>query len=147
MFSVPSRGHFPLRPGLLRFFHRPPFYGDPPDDHHPWAIHDWNRPQPKLVTPGTVTTPELVKPPSDAIILFDGTQESLEKWEADKPGSEPTKWIVKDGAMECVPNSGYVRTKDKFGDCQLHVEWAAPKKVQGDSQGRGNSGIFLDGHR
>jgi hypothetical protein len=47
--------------------------------------------------------------------------------------------------MECVPGSGYVRTKDKFGDCQLHVEWAAPSNVKGDSQGRGNSGVFLMG--
>jgi hypothetical protein len=47
--------------------------------------------------------------------------------------------------MECTPGSGFVRTKEKFGDCQLHVEWAAPVKVQGESQGRGNSGIFLLG--
>ncbi|MEY2879157.1 MAG: hypothetical protein RLZZ15_1537, partial [Verrucomicrobiota bacterium] len=59
--------------------------------------------------------------------------------------SSPTKWIVRDGALECVPRSGYVRTKAQFGDCQLHVEWAAPLKVQGDSQGRGNSGVFLMG--
>lgn len=47
--------------------------------------------------------------------------------------------------MECVPKSGYVRSKAEFGDCQLHVEWAAPSQVKGDSQGRGNSGIFLLG--
>ncbi len=124
----------------------PVFYGDPPDDTHPWAVHDRNRPQPPVVTPGTVSTQEQPgKPPSDAIVLFDGTPDSLAKWEADKPGSEPTKWVVKDGAMECVPGSGYIRTKEKFGDCQLHIEWAAPAKVQGDSQGRGNSGVFLMG--
>jgi hypothetical protein len=121
-----------------------PFYGDPPDDHHPWAIHDQNRPQPKLVTPGTFSTPEQPgKPPSDAIVLFGG--KDLSNWEADKPGGGPTKWIVKDGAMECTPGSGYIRTKNQFGDCQLHIEWAAPKDVKGDSQGRGNSGIFLEG--
>jgi hypothetical protein len=119
------------------------FYGDPPDETHPWAIHDMNRPQPPVVTPGTFSTPEQPgKPPSDAIILFDGTAASLAKWEADKKESEPTKWIVKDGAMQCVPGSGYVRTKDQWGDCQLHVEWAAPSKPEGNSQGRGNSGIF-----
>jgi hypothetical protein len=119
-----------------------PFYGDPPDDIHPWAIHDQNRPQPKVVTPGTFSTPEQPgKPPSDAIILFDG--KDLSKWEADKPEGGLTKWVVnKDGAMECTPGSGYIRTKEKFGDCQLHIEWAAPKDVKGDSQGRGNSGIF-----
>ncbi|MCY3022556.1 MAG: DUF1080 domain-containing protein [Planctomycetota bacterium] len=124
-----------------------PFYGDPPDDHHPWAIHDQNRPQPKVVTPGTFSTAEQPgKPPSDAIVLFDGTEATLSKWEADKNESGvATKWIVKDGAMQCVPGSGYIRTRDKFGDCQLHVEWAALSKVQGDSQGRGNSGIFLMG--
>lgn len=124
-----------------------PFYGDAPDATHPWAIHDRNRPQPPRVEPGTFSTPaQPGKPPSDAIVLFDGTAASLAKWEADtKPGEPgaPTKWIVNAGALECVPKSGYIRSKEQFGDCQLHVEWAAPKKVQGDSQGRGNSGIFL----
>jgi 3-keto-disaccharide hydrolase len=120
------------------------FYGDAPDDHHPWAIHDHNRPQPKLVTPGSFSTQEQPgKPPSDAVILFDGTD--LSKWEADTGEGVPTKWVVKNGAMECVPGSGYIRTKEKIGDCQLHVEWAAPTKVQGESQGRGNSGVFLMG--
>lgn len=127
-----------------------PFYGDAPDATHPWAIHDRNRPQPKRVEPGTPSTASRPgKPPSDAIVLFDGTAAALEKWEADtKPGEPkaPTKWIVNDGALECVPKSGYIRTKQQFADCQLHVEWAAPKNVQGDSQGRGNSGIFLMGH-
>jgi hypothetical protein len=121
-----------------------PFYGDPPDDHHPWCVHDRNRPQPAVVTPGTFSTLEQPgKPPSDAIVLFDGTD--LSKWEADEGNGVPTKWVVKDGAMECVPKSGQIRTKDKLGDIQLHIEWAAPAKVQGDSQGRGNSGVFLMG--
>ncbi len=120
------------------------FYGDAPDDHHPWAVHDHNRPQPKLVTPGKFSTQEQPgQPPSDAIVLFDGTD--LSKWEADEGEGVPTKWVIKNGAMECVPGSGYIRTKEKFGDCQLHVEWAAPTKVEGDSQGRGNSGVFLMG--
>jgi hypothetical protein len=118
-----------------------PFYGDPPDEHHPWAIHDQNRPQPKLVTPGA----QVGQAPSDAVVLFDGTDATLANWESDTREGGPTKWVVKDGAMECVPKSGYVRTKQQFGDCQLHVEWAAPKNVQGDSQGRGNSGVFLMG--
>ena len=126
--------------------HAQSFYGDPPDATHPWAIHDMNRPQPPLVTPGTPSTPEQPgRPPSDAVILFDGTAAMVDKWEADKTPAEPTKWIVKDGALECVPKSGYIRTKEQFGDCQLHVEWAAPAKPEGSSQGRGNSGIFLMG--
>ncbi len=123
-----------------------PFYGDAPDEHHPWAIHDQNRPEPKIVTPGTPSTPEKPGlPPSDAHVLFDGTEATLAGWEADKSPAEPTKWIVKDGAMQCVPGAGYIRTKEQFGDCQLHVEWAAPAEVHGDSQGRGNSGVFLMG--
>lgn len=122
------------------------FYGDPPDETHPWALHDMNRPQPPLVTPGTFSTQEQPgRPPSDAVVLFDGTEAMLGKWEADKSPPEPTKWIVRDGAMQCVPGSGYIRTKEEFGDCQLHVEWAAPSKVEGGSQGRGNSGVFLMG--
>lgn len=122
----------------------PSFYGDAPDEHHPWAIHDGNRPQPPIITPGTPSTQEQPgKPPSDAVVLFDGSD--LSKWEADNDKNEATKWVVKNGAMECVPGSGYIRTKDKFGDIQLHVEWAAPSKVEGDSQGRGNSGVFLMG--
>ena len=121
-----------------------PFYGDAPDDHHPWTVHDRNRSQPMLVTPGTFSSlAQPGKPPSDAIVLFDGTD--LSKWEADEGNGVPTKWIVKDGAMECVPKSGYIRTKDKLGDIQLHVEWAAPTKAEGESQGRGNSGVFLMG--
>lgn len=126
----------------------PPFYGEPPDATHPWSIHDRNRPQPKRVEPGTVSTQDAPgRPPSDALVLFDGTAAALARWEADtKEGPpQPTKWIVKDGALECVPKSGYIRTKEHFGDVQLHVEWAAPKEVKGDSQGRGNSGIFLLG--
>jgi prepilin-type processing-associated H-X9-DG protein len=120
----------------------PRFYGDPPDEHHPWAVHDGNRPQPKVVTPGTFSSPEQPgKPPSDAIILFDGTD--LSNWESGD--GTPAKWLVKDGYMQVAPSTGEIRTKEKFGDCQLHIEWAAPSKVQGDSQGRGNSGIFLMG--
>jgi hypothetical protein len=119
------------------------FYGDPPDATHPWAIHDENRPQPPRVEPGTFSTQEQPgKPPSDAIVLFDGTEASLANWIADKSPQEPTKWIVKDGTFQCVPGAGYVRTKEEMGDMQLHIEWSAPAKVEGSSQGRGNSGIF-----
>ena len=126
-----------------------PFYGDAPDARHPWAVHDQNRPQPPRVEPGTFgSAAQPGQPPSDAIILFDGTAASLENWEADTKAGDPTaptKWVVNDGALECVPRSGQVRTKRQFADCQLHVEWAAPKNVKGDSQGRGNSGVFLLG--
>ena len=116
------------------------FYGDPPDATHPWAIHDMNRPQPPRVEPG-----ENGAPPSDAIILFSGKPEDIQKWKSDKPNGEPTKWEVVDGVLQCVPGSGYIRSVEEFGDCQLHVEWSAPSKVEGNSQGRGNSGVFLMG--
>jgi len=120
-----------------------PFYGDPPDATHPWAIHDDNRPQPVRVEPGTFSSQEKPgQPPSDAIVLFDGTAASLKNWASAKSAEEPTKWVVVDGAFQCVPGAGYARTKQEWGDCQLHVEWSAPVKVEGNSQGRGNSGIF-----
>jgi hypothetical protein len=120
----------------------PVFYGDAPDEHHPWAVHDRNRPQPKVVTPGTFSLPDRPgQPPSDAIVLFDGTD--LAKWQDGKGG--PAKWLVTNGVMQVVPSTGEIRTKDQFGDLQLHIEWAAPAKVEGDSQGRGNSGVFLMG--
>jgi hypothetical protein len=126
-----------------------PFDGAPPDGTRPWTIHDRNRPQPKRVEPGTFSTPtQPGKPPSDAIVLFDGTEASLAKWEMesrDGAAAGPAKWTVQDGALTCTPGTGVIRTKEQFGDCQLHLEWAAPAVVKGDSQGRGNSGIFLMG--
>ena len=120
----------------------PAFYGDPPDEHHPWAVHDPNRPQPNVVTPGSFSTQQQPgKPPSDAIVLFDGTD--LSKWESEKTPGSPAKWVVKDGTLEVNPSTGDIRTREEFGDCQLHIEWAEPPNVSGSSQGRGNSGIFL----
>ena len=107
-----------------------------------WLDHDRLRPQPPVIDPGTAGSPDQPgKPPSDAVVLFDG--KDLSAW-VSMDGS-PTRWIVKDGYMECVRGSGYIRTLQNFGDCQLHVEWAAPTEIKGSSQGRGNSGIFLMG--
>lgn len=118
------------------------FYGDPPDETHPWAVHDMNRPQPPLVTPAEKPG----DPPSDAVVLFDGTEGALDNWTHEKEKDKRKgDWIVKDGALQCGPGAGYIRSKDEFGDCQLHVEWSAPSEVQGDGQGRGNSGVFLMG--
>lgn len=105
-----------------------------------------NRPQPVRVEPGFFSTNEKPgQPPSDAVILFGGNANEIEKWRSDKPTPEPTKWVVKDGMLQCVPGSGYIRTKEEFGDCQLHVEWSEPENIEGSSQGRGNSGVFLMG--
>jgi prepilin-type processing-associated H-X9-DG protein len=122
----------------------PAFYGDPPDAQHPWAVHDPNRPQPTVVTPGTFSSQaEAGRPPSDAIVLFDGSD--LSKWESAKEGGGSAKWVVSEGLLEVAPSTGDIRTKEEFGDCQLHIEWAEPPNVSGSSQGRGNSGIFLMG--
>lgn len=100
-----------------------------------WRVHDANRPVPPVVTPGA--TPGA--PPSDAIVLFDGRD--LSCFEGDHG---PAQWKVVDGAME-VNGTGSIRTKESFGDCQLHVEWATPSEAKGHSQERGNSGVFLMG--
>lgn len=105
-----------------------------------WLAHDRTRPQPPVVTPPTPSTQDQAgQPPSDAVVLFDG--KNLSNWVA-LDGS-PTKWIVRDAYMECVKGSGYVRTLQNFGDCQLHIEWAAPVPPEGNGQGRGNSGLFF----
>lgn len=98
------------------------------------------QPLPPVVTPGE----EPGDAPSDAIVLFDGTAESFAANWTDTKG-ETSKWKVVDGAMESVRRAGYVQSKKKFGSCQLHIEWASPSKVEGDGQGRGNSGVFLMG--
>jgi hypothetical protein len=106
-----------------------------PEQH----IHEVPPPKvaPRVVTPGT--TPGA--PPSDAIVLFDG--KDLSGWETEKAG--PAQWTLVDGAMEVKPKAGGIRTKQPFGDCQLHIEWATPSVVKGQGQGRGNSGVFLMG--
>ncbi len=80
-------------------------------------------------------------PPSDALVLFDG--HDLSQWHNDRGGE--ARWTVTDGILEVKPGTGNMFTKQEFGDCQLHVEWAAPAAVQGDGQGRGNSGVYLQG--
>jgi hypothetical protein len=78
--------------------------------------------------------------PSDAIVLFDGKDLAAE-W-ADIKGNEP-RWKVEDGAVTVAKGTGNIRTKRVFTDFQLHIEWRTPTEVSGESQGRGNSGIFL----
>jgi len=103
-----------------------------------WHVHDGQRPQPRIVTPAA-TFSHLAPPPSDAVVLFNGTD--LSQWML--PSGE-AKWKVENGYMEVVPNSGSIRTKGKFADFQLHLEFATPAKVDGNSQGRGNSGILFN---
>lgn len=97
-------------------------------------VHDGDRPQPPVVTPGDDGS----APPSDARVLFDGT--SLDGW-VGRDGA--AAWKVSDGYMEVVSGSGNIHSKHQFGSCQLHLEFASPEVVKGDGQGRGNSGVFM----
>ena len=107
-----------------------------------WPIHDRSRPQPPVITSGTASTQELPgRPPSDAVVLFDG--KDLSQWVSAKGG--PAEWKVENGYFEIVPKTGDIQTKQAFGDCQLRVEWAAPKPPHGEDQDRGNSGVYLMG--
>jgi hypothetical protein len=110
-----------------------------------WPQHDLTRPQPEIVTPGTFSTQNAPgKPPSDAIVLFNGMD--LSAWKSAKTGEPPT-WKVEKGYMEVVKGSGMIETRQGFGDCQLHIEFRTPTPARGKSQGRGNSGVFFMGGR
>lgn len=105
-----------------------------------WHVHDPERPQPKVVQPGrNAGESTIVQPPADAIVLFDG--HDLSAWTDEK--NQATKWQVSDGAM--VPAEGSIRTKQNFGDAQVHVEFNLPVPAKGEGQERGNSGVFLQG--
>ena len=104
-----------------------------------WRVHDGSRPQRTIVTPGK-TFSHMAPPPSDAVVLFNGTD--LSKWKSDKG---PARWKVQHGYMEVAKDAGSIRTVENFGDFQLHLEFATPAKVEGNSQGRGNSGVIIFG--
>jgi len=112
-----------------------------------WRVHDVKRPRPRAITPGTASTPqEPGTPPSDAVVLFDG--KDLSHWQTRGRGKDkgkilPAAWKVTGGYMEAVPKSGSIFSKETFGDCQIHLEWAAPTPPKGVGQGRGNSGVLI----
>src|SRR5216684_3198789 len=96
-----------------------------------WKIHDPNRPLPAVIDPGTLSTQDSPgRPPSDAVVLFDG--KDLSHW-SHKDGSAP-KWKVENGYAEVVAKSGYIYTREAFGDCQLHVEFSEPVPPKGEIQ-------------
>ncbi len=101
-----------------------------PEDTEVWE------PVPEIVSPGINNSA-----PSDAIVLFNGRD--LNEWVGEK-GDAP-KWKIKDGILTVVAETGSIRTKKSFGDCQLHIEWKTPENISGEGQGRGNSGVFLMG--
>lgn len=112
-----------------------------------WTKEQIQNERPAVVTPPGHTTD--AKPgamPSDAIVFFDG--KDLSKWKGRGKGEDDAaKWQVKDGFMEVVRGTGAIQTRDQVeGDCQWHIEWCTPAEVKGNSQGRGNSGVFIGGY-
>lgn len=107
-----------------------------------WTQHDRSRPAPRVITPGESSTPNHAgQPPSDAIVLFDGR--GLSKWKSVRGG--PAQWSAENGYFQVVPGTGDIETTQSFGSFQLHLEWATPSPAHGEDQGRGNSGVFLQG--
>jgi len=101
----------------------------------PEETEDWSR-KPEVVAPGKGTLP-----PSDAIVLYGGAGD-LKKWESEREG--PAKWAAGE-ELTVITGTGGIKTKQAFGDMQLHIEWRSPAEVKGDGQDRGNSGVFLMG--
>ena len=112
-----------------------------------WPAHSMERPRPKVVAPEYDGLP--VPAPAGAVVLFDG--KDLAKWKQDvkKDATDPSdapKWKLEDGYFQVVPGTGMMRTREAIkGSVHLHIEWATPSVVKGNSQGRGNSGVFLSG--
>jgi hypothetical protein len=104
-----------------------------------WHLHDPDRPQPPIVTPGA-TFSQHAPAPSDAEVLFNG--KDLSQWQSAQGQVAP--WTVKDGYMETAGAQG-IRTRGRWADFQLHVEFATPMPPKGTGQGRGNSGILING--
>ena len=104
-------------------------------------MSEFYEPVPPVVTPGVELADGGFTAPSDAIILFDG--KDLSQWESVKGG--PAEWIVKDGVFTVDKKKGDIQTKQKFESYQLHLEWRVPENITGESQARGNSGVFMQG--
>ncbi len=93
-------------------------------------------PVPAVVTPGAT----LGAAPSDAIVLFDGSNE--DEW-VSIGGKSPAGWVVADGILTVDKSKGGIETKRSFKNYQLHIEWREPVNITGSGQARGNSGVFL----
>lgn len=114
-----------------------PGYSDTPLlPHSAWRVHDRARPRPVIVEPRPF---QAIPAPSGAVVLFDGND--LSQW---KCGDKPAGWKVENGYAE-INGTGTIETKEAFGDFQIHLEWASPREVVGQSQERGNSGVFFMG--
>jgi hypothetical protein len=105
-----------------------------------WKRNDPTRPHPPFLAPPEATAP--APRPSDAIVLFDGVD--LSAW-VTGPDAQPPRWKVENGYVEVVPGSGSIRTREDFGDLQLHVEWSVPNPPIGSGDS-GDSGVMLMGN-
>jgi hypothetical protein len=115
-----------------------PGYTDTPRLPDGWRVHDATRPRPPVVAPGPAVA-AATPVPADAVRLFDG--HDLDAF-VGRDGK--AQWTIEGEAM-VVNGTGDIETAAEFGDCQLHVEWASPVPAKGESQGRGNSGVFFFG--
>jgi Domain of Unknown Function (DUF1080) len=101
-----------------------------------WRVHDDARPRPPVITPGTFSAPQTPgQPPSDAVVLFDGT--SLAAWRTEQ--GAPAKWKVGNGYLEVLPGGGDILTRGEFGDSQFHIEWSAPSPPKGVAKSAGTA--------
>jgi hypothetical protein len=101
-----------------------------PEDTEVWT------PVPPVVTPGATES----EPPSDAVVLFNGTNE--DEWVSAQDHT-PAQWMVADGLLTVNKHAGNIETKKRFEDYQLHIEFRIPADITGSGQARGNSGVFL----
>ncbi|HEY0164729.1 MAG TPA: family 16 glycoside hydrolase, partial [Sphingomicrobium sp.] len=102
-----------------------------PEDTEQWT------PKPPVVVPGEAVR---VRPPSDAIVLLGDS--GLGEWVSVNDGS-PAKWEVDGNVMTVKKGTGNIETRRRFTNYQLHIEWRIPEHINGEGQGRGNSGLFL----
>ena len=116
-------------------------YPDPAPMTH--DMSEFWTPQPKIVTPPDMDN-AVVAPPSDAVVLLGLKDNAISEWVNCEEG-KPVGWQIENGIMTVKPHSGSIRTKKDFGDFQLHLESSAPTEIVGESQGRGNSGVFMQG--
>ena len=115
-------------------------YPEPEPMSH--AMSEFWTPQPPVVTPGKATAGAIISPPSDAIVLFDG--KDLSAWKRSGKEEGAPQWTVANGILIATP-TGSIETKQHFESCQLHIEWRISENVTGKGQGRGNSGVYLQG--
>ena len=111
--------------------------------------HDQARPRPPVIKPA-MDDSRPHQPPSDAVVLFDGT--NLDAWKrerssvaADGPAGDQPTWRIENGELVVEPKTNWIRTRQSFPSCQVHIEWATPAEVRYRGQARGNSGVFLTG--